>query len=244
MAASTSTRPTPPSGCASIIATPQPAAALQGGTGAAQRQPGSRRLHPDQGRDPSQPGHESQGGHEPPDRAAEKAAWRPRPATPPSRPAAPAQAGRCQETQGEIKSTAASPCWSDLPGRDKRMQYGFCDVPRPPLIAIDGAGLRHVEFVQGSARPAATGGSGMMLALALRRAVCRLLCRPPAARSPLAATGTPFQQAVAGVATFPTARPSQLPPDCRAIPATPGPCRRWAPPAAIPQHHSALPQGS
>ena len=84
----------------------------------------------------------------------------PRPATPPSRPAAPNASGSMPRNARERSNPpAASPCWSDLPQpEDKRMQYSFCECAKGPLlIAIDGAGLRHVEFVQGGARPAATG---------------------------------------------------------------------------------------
>lgn len=79
------------------------------------------------------------------------------------------------------------------------MQYSFCECAKGPLlIAIDGAGLRHVEFMQGSAPSCRNrNGSGMMPPWPpSSSSLPPTLPAACGADLPLAATGTPFQQAV------------------------------------------------
>ena len=83
---------------------------------------------------------------------------------------------------------------------DKRMQYSFCECAKGPLlIAIDGAGLRQVEFMQGE-RPvlpqAEWQRDDAALAPFVEQFAAYFAGRLRRFDLPLAATGTPFQQAV------------------------------------------------
>ena len=80
------------------------------------------------------------------------------------------------------------------------MQYSFCECAKGPLlIAIDGAGLRHVEFMQGE-RPvlpqAEWQRDDAALAPFVEQFAAYFAGRLRRFDLPLAATGTPFQQAV------------------------------------------------